>query len=90
MHDTTRNVVTLDYASSPGLAELFLNKQVGEKCKITLELMITEKDDQSVSGVLKTIEGYAKQEEGVKDEDHEMEVDPQSPVMVIMGPKSKK
>lgn len=49
----TPNTLTIDFADNPKLREIFARKEVGDDCKLTVELQVMEK---KVDGVVCAIE----------------------------------
>jgi hypothetical protein len=79
----TPNTLTLDYADSPELREIFAHKDVGHKCKLTFELQIMAKYPEGVQMTIdKVIADY-------QDEEKEVEPEPNKPIMAVMQKKSR-
>ncbi len=78
--DNQSNKITVDFASNPELAEVFVDKKPGHKCKLTIEFSIDEIDDESAVGSITSITGYGKSKGEIKP-------DYQSPVMIMMSSK---
>jgi hypothetical protein len=90
MAEQLQNQVAIDFTDNPELASVFATKQPGDKCKMEIEFLITEKETSGVKGKIVSIapEGY---EPNDKDEPSEIEPDAKtSPVMIVINARNKK
>lgn len=72
------NKVTVDFASNPELAEVFVDKKPGDKCCLTIEFSIDEINNESAVGSINVI--TSRKGKGIKP-------DYKSPVMILMSAK---
>lgn len=52
----SRNVISLDYAQNPDLADIFTRTDVGKEACLKVKFLISEKDQGSVKGSITEIE----------------------------------
>lgn len=89
MAESLQNMVEIDFTDNQELAAAFATKQVGDKCKVELEFMITEKETSGVKGKIESIapEGY---EPNSQDDKKEIEPDAKTaPVMVVINARKQ-
>lgn len=94
-----RNKLRLDYADSPDLQDVFLLKNLGDRCTLEIEFVVTEKDNSGVTGKIKSVyaSNYDKQlpaeynpstgEQEVKTVKESKTIKPSvdAPIMVVLG-----
>src|SRR5690242_13875591 len=89
-----QNKVTLDYRDNPELRDAFAGKQVGDKCKLTVEIQIDEMNDEGVVGTVESMtpDGYEPNDENAtdktSDEKGSITPDESSPVMMVLSKKA--
>lgn len=83
-----KNEIQFDYASNPELAEIFSRKSIGDKCKMTIEFEVVEKDSNGAKGMINEItvpENY-----GGKKEKEPLEMDAKQPVAIVVMSKAER
>lgn len=73
------NTLTIDFADNPKLREIFARKEVGDDCKLTVEIQVMEK---KVDGVVCSIEKVVTDPNDYYD--HEAEPTAGEPIMMVM------
>lgn len=74
------NKVTIDFGNNPELAEVFVEKKPGNKCKLTVEFSIDEINNSQVVGSITSVTGY-------KGKSDEIKPSYKSPVMIMVSSK---
>lgn len=83
---TSPNVLLIDFADNPKLREIFSHKEVGDECKLTVEIEVTEK---RVDGVVCAIEKVIADPSDYYD--NEATPKPDEPIMMkVMSGKMRK
>jgi len=84
------NTLTIDFSDSPEVKEIFLNKDIGEKCKLTVELQIISRYPEGVQCAIEKIitDEYDYATGGDKSKD--VKPDNKEPVMMRMKSKNDK
>lgn len=80
------NKLTLDLADNDELKTALSGKEPGDRVTLTVEVMVTDANDQMFEGDIESIltDGMEEDDEG---EVEEIKPDKTSPVMIVMGPK---
>lgn len=81
------NVLTLDYQDNPDLREVFGRKEVGAKCKLTLQLQVMSKYPE---GVQCAIEKVITDEYGEDGEEKEATATEKEPIMATIRNRHRK
>lgn len=99
MPENFKNRIRLDYADNPELEEVFLLKELGHKCKLEIEFVVTEKTRDGVTGTIKSVyaPNYDKQtpaeynpqtgeqEKKTVKESKSIKPTVDAPIMMVMG-----
>ena len=79
------NDITVNYAKSPEVKELFSRKNIGDICEFTVRMQVNEKNQDEAQGKMKKI--TFQSHDG---EDEEAKPDAEEPAMIEMEVGGKK